>query len=244
MVKAFPRAPPANLVGPAGTLFHFGRLPLGLSSHSLTRYPKLGAAQLEDIAEDNAVEFYSRRHSQMEQSMRTTTALLCMSLVISLVISSARAQQPQDSQTVDVGPWNIATTYKADKFDNCIMTRSVAGLGISFVRTQDGLVLLLDSPQWRLERGKAYSVRLTAGSQSVDASALAETKGVTIALADHPFNAKLRTASALEVRGEGATLRVPLDKSTAALDRLELCFEKNGRESPETNPFVAPSRRP
>jgi hypothetical protein len=160
------------------------------------------------------------------------------------LISSALAQQAQDRQIVAVGPWHITTTYKADKFDNCTMTRSAAGLGISFVRTPDGLLLLLNSAQWKLERGKVYSVRLAAGSQSVEAKALAESKGVTIALADRPFNEKLRTASVLEVQGEGATLRVPLDKSTAALERLELCFEKNGREGPETNPFVAPNRRP
>jgi hypothetical protein len=81
-------------------------------------------------------------------------------------------------------------------------------------------LLVLESPKWKLERGKAYSVQLVAGSRSVEAKALAELKGVTIALL------------------------VPLDKSTAALDRLELCFEKNGRESPETNPFVAPTRKP
>ena len=46
------------------------------------------------------------------------------------------------------------------------------------------------------------------------------------------------------MRGEGATLRVPLDKSAIAFDRLELCFERNSRESPETNPFVAPTRKP
>jgi hypothetical protein len=95
-------------------------------------------------------------------------------------------------------------------------------------------MVLLDSAKWKLERGKVYSVRLAAGSQSVEAKALAESKAVTIALADHPFNEKLRTASVLEVRGEGATLRVPLDKSTAALERLELCFEK----------MVAKARKP
>jgi hypothetical protein len=172
--------------------------------------------------------------------MRTCVALACMIPLI----SSALAQQPQDRQIVPVGPWHIATTYRADKFDNCIMTRSAAGLGISFVRTPDGLLLLPDSAKWKLERGKVYSVRLAAGSQSVEAKALAESKSVTIALADRPFNEKLRTASVLEVRGEGATLHVPLDKSTAALERLELCFEKNGREGPETNPFVAPNRTP
>jgi len=154
------------------------------------------------------------------------------------------AQPSQDNQTVTVGPWTISTTYKAEKFDNCTMTRAVAGLGINFVRTQDGLLLLLDSSKWKLDRGKAYSVRLAAGSQVVESKALAESKGVTIALADLPFNAKLRTANVLEVRAEGATLRVPLDRSAAALERLDLCFDKNSREGPDTNPFVAPSKKP
>ena len=100
------------------------------------------------------------------------------------------------------------------------------------------------SQKWSLERGKVYSVRLSAGSQSVEAKALAETKGVTITLADPPFNEKLRVANLLEVRGEGATIRVPLDTSAAALARLDLCFEKNGLAGPETNPFVAPIRKP
>ena len=65
----------------------------------------------------------------------------------------------------------------------------------------------------------------------IEATALAETKGVTIALADGPFNGKLRSANALEVRGEGASLHVPLDRSAAALERLDACFERNSRES-------------
>jgi hypothetical protein len=172
--------------------------------------------------------------------MQTPAALVCLTLLT----SSALAQQAQQSQKVTVGPWEITTTYKADKFDNCTMSRTIADLGISFVRTKDGLSLLLDSPKWKLERGKIYSVRLAGGSQTVEAKALAETKGVIITLADHLFNEKLRTAGVLEVRGEGATVRVPLDKSATALERLELCFEQNGLEGPETNPFVAPIRRP
>jgi hypothetical protein len=124
------------------------------------------------------------------------------------------------------------------------MNRSAGGLGISFVRAPDGLLLFLDSPKWKLDRGKAYPVRLVAGSQSVEAKALAETKGVTVALADRPFNGRLKSASVLEVRGEGATLRVPLDGSSAAFERLEACFDKNSREGAETNPFVAPDRKP
>ena len=161
-----------------------------------------------------------------------------------LTTSVLAQTQPHDNQTVNVGPWSIATSYKAEKFDNCSMSRSVDGLGISFVRTPDGLLLLLDSPKWKLERGKAYSVRLIAGSQSVEAQALAETKGVTVALADRQFNGKLRSLSVLEVRGKGATLQVPLDGSTLALERLEVCFEKNKREGSDVNPFVAPKRKP
>lgn len=154
------------------------------------------------------------------------------------------AQQPSDSPTVTVGPWSIATTYKADMFENCIMTRSTPDLGVAFIRNKDGLILGLDSSDWKLERGKAYSVRLSAGAQSIDTMALAETKSVTIALADKPFNKKLRTANALAVHGEGAVLHVPLDGSAAALDRLDQCFEKNMREGAAVNPFVAPARRP
>jgi hypothetical protein len=176
----------------------------------------------------------------MEYKMRTIVSFACLVLLM----SPALGQQSQERQTVVVGPWNIATTYKAEKFESCTMSRSASGLGISFIRNRDGLLLNLDSTNWKLERGNAYTVRLAAGSQSVDAKALAETKGVTIAFADRSFNDNLRKANFLEVRGEGSTIRVPLDGSTLALDRLEACFEKNGREGRETNPFVAPSRRP
>jgi hypothetical protein len=161
-----------------------------------------------------------------------------------LLTTSVAYPQPPDNQTVVVGPWTIATTYRADKFDNCTMSRSAAELGISFVWTKDGQLLLLNSPKWNLDRGKAYTVRLVAGSRSVEAKALAESKGVTIPLADRSLNEKIRTANVLEIMGEGATLRVPLDRSAAAFGRLEVCFDKNSREGVEANPFVAPNRKP
>ncbi len=173
-----------------------------------------------------------------EETMRTPLALS----VVATVAASAMAYA--EEQTVTVGPWTIATSYKGDKFDSCSMNRSASELDITFVRSQDGLLLLLDSQKWKLERGKAYTVRLVAGSRSVEAKALAESKAVTIALADRTLNERLRTADVLEVRGEGSTLQVPLDGSTGALGRLEACFDKNSRVGLETNPFVAPSRKP
>ena len=172
-----------------------------------------------------------------EQTMRTSFALLFV-----FFLATSAAAEPRDNQTITVGPWAIATNYKTDKFESCIMSRAAGELGISFVRSQDGLLVLLDSQKWKLNRGKAYPVRLVAGSRTVDAQALAETKSVTIALEDPRLVSKLRMASVLEVRGDGATLRVPLDGSAAAFDRLETCFGK--RETAETNPFVAPSRKP
>jgi hypothetical protein len=170
--------------------------------------------------------------------MRTMIAssLLC----VFATLAPARAQD----QAVALGPWTIAVASKADHFDNCSMTRSTTDLNASFVRANDGLLLFLDSPKWHLERGKAYGVTLAAGARSVNAQALAETRGVTIALADRTLNEKLRSANVLEVIGEGATLKVPLDGSTAAFSRLESCFEKNSRQDTDTNPFVAPNRKP
>jgi hypothetical protein len=166
-------------------------------------------------------------------------------IALSVALSSGTsAMAYADEQTVTIGPWAISTSYKGDNFDGCSMSRSTAELGITFFRAQDGLLLLLESQKWKLERGKAYTIRLLAGARSVEAKALAESKAVTIALADRAFNERLRTADVLEIRGEGATLRVPLDGSTAALGRLETCFDKNGPSSVDTNPFVSPSRKP
>ena len=170
--------------------------------------------------------------------MRTSTAL---SFIIFLA-TSAVAQA--EDEVITVGLWTIAASSKADKFDSCTMSRSTDDLNASFVRTDDGMALLLNSSKWRLERGKAYEVTLVAGQRSVDARALAETREVTIPLADRPLNEAMRTANVLEVRGEGTTLRVPLDGSIAALARLEACFANNSRESSDTNPFVAPNHKP
>ena len=66
-------------------------------------------------------------------------------------------------------------------------------------------------------------------SRSIQAQALAEFESVTVALADRSLSEKLRTANVLEVRGEGATLRLPLDGSTAALERLERALIRTAR---------------
>jgi hypothetical protein len=171
--------------------------------------------------------------------MRTSFAV-----ALAVALTTSPLAHAQNDPTVKVGPWTIATVYKADKFDSCTMGRNADGLEIGFARSRDGLALMLDSPKWKLERGKTYPVRLVAGGQSIDAKALADAKSVTIPLEDGTLGGRLRVSSLLQIQGEGTTLRVPLDGSTAALNRLDACFQKNSREGAETNPFVAPSRRP
>ena len=152
--------------------------------------------------------------------------------------ATAVLAQPRsaDNKAVTAGPWAIAPTYKANKLENCTMSRADGELGITFVRTQDGMSVILESQKWKLDRGKAYPVRLTAGARSVDAKALAEPKSVTIPLADDRLNSRLRSVNNFQVRAEGATLSVPLDGSSTAFERLEECFGRP--EASETNPFV------
>jgi hypothetical protein len=181
---------------------------------------------------------HALRFSLVEEAMRAAIVLS-----FGFFLATPMAAWAED-QAVAVGPWTIATSSRGDKFDSCTMSRSTSDLDVSFIRDQDGLILLLESSKWRLERGKVYPVTLAAGSWSVEAKASAETKGVTVALNDRSLNERIRTANILEVMGEGATLRVPLDGTTAALSRLESCFAKNSRQSTDTNPFVAPNRKP
>lgn len=161
---------------------------------------------------------------------------------LTVFIPSAMAQSADEK--VMVGPWEIATSFRGSTFVHCEMRRGVDGLGVTFLRAEDGLVLLLDSSKWKLDRGKTYNVKLASGGGSIDGKAQAESKGVAISLPDRAFNLRLRSADNLEVRGEGATLVVPLDGSMVALERLDVCFAKNAKTSVEANPFVAPSRKP
>jgi hypothetical protein len=163
---------------------------------------------------------------------------------VRLAARSALPQpRPPEIQTRTAGPWAIQATYKANKLQSCTMSRSDGELGITFVRAQDGLLLILESKKWQLDRGKSYPVRLTVGSRTVDAKAMAETKSVSITLADTKLNSRLRSANNLQLHAAGATLRVPLDSSSTAFERLEECF--NTREGPERNALMKrkPSER-
>jgi hypothetical protein len=156
----------------------------------------------------------------------------------------AVALAAEDSKSETIGPWEIEATYKGDKFDRCSINRKLDDdIVATFVRTNDGLSLALESPNWKLERGRDYPVKMTLGPLSFDAELAAEPNSVSMDVKDKKFEAALRGANALNVVGAGATIRVPLDQSRVAFDRLLECVAKNDR-GVESNPFVAPARRP
>jgi hypothetical protein len=184
-------------------------------------------------------------HSPLhDRACRTVFVRVVLLIAVTLFPSAALGQKAEESKSENIGPWEIEATYKADKFDRCSISRTLKDdIVVMFVRTSDALTLMLESPNWRLDRGKQYPVRMSLGPQSWDMDVAAESNSVSIDVTDKRFASGLRAASALNVVAAGATIRVPLDKSTVALGRLEKCVEKNSRAI-ETNPFVAPPRQP
>lgn len=149
-----------------------------------------------------------------------------------------------NGQAVAIGPWLIEATYRNGKFERCGMSRTTEeGIEARLTRAGGGLTLAMTSPRWRLEQRKSYPIELAAGTVTWETKVTATINTVQVALTEPRFNEGLRLADILEIRGAGSVIRVPLDKSAAAMERLERCYENNSR-SIETNPFVAPSRRP
>lgn len=165
-------------------------------------------------------------------------------VLIACISMPAVALGAEDSRSETIGPWEIEAVFKGDAFDRCSINRKLDDdIVATFVRTGDGLSLELESPNWQLERGQDYPVKVKLGPLSFDAEFAAESDSVSMDVKDNRFEAGLRSANMLNVVAAGATINVPLDKSTAAFDRLAECVEKNDK-SVRTNPFVAPARRP
>ena len=161
--------------------------------------------------------------------------------VLLLLSTPAHAQEAAQEKSVLIGSWKIESGFtKEQKFDGCTMSRTVDnGLEASFARDDSGTSLTLTAPRWKLDNGKTYPVEFAAGAVVWKADVAATANTVRVVLGDKRFNKALRNANRLEIRGAGSTLGVPLDKSAAALVRLERCYENN-RNASETNPFVAP----
>jgi hypothetical protein len=158
---------------------------------------------------------------------------------VTLAIATGHAADERRSQ--DLGPWQIETIYKGDRLDHCSINRSLQDdIVARFVRTTDDMTLELESPKWKLERGKNYPVKISVGSLSLDAEVKAEPQSVSLDFDNKKLESAVRNASTLNIIAAGATIRVPLDKSAVAFDELAKCVEEKA-ETVAANIFCAPA---
>ena len=106
-------------------------------------------------------------------------------LLIAFALTSAWATESSKKDVI--GPWEIEATFKNDKFDHCAITRNVDEIAVTFIRTDDGLSLVLQSPNWKLDRGKQYPVKMSLGPQSWDTEVAAEANSVSIGVDQKNF---------------------------------------------------------
>jgi hypothetical protein len=169
---------------------------------------------------------------------KITTPLRCGFFFAGLLIGEPALAQ---AKAVAIGPWQIEASFTEEKkFDRCVMSRTTEeGVETRFTRDEGGLSLSMSSPRWQLDKGDKYAVELAADAAIWSTMVSATSDAIRISLTDRSFNDALKSADMLEVRGAGSTIKVSLDKSAAALTRLESCYETNSKAQ-ETNPFVAP----
>ena len=74
--------------------------------------------------------------------------------VLLLLIGCTDALAVEETKKDTIGPWEIEATFKDNKFHHCAISRKVDEVVASFLRTSDGLSLTLESPNWKLDRGK------------------------------------------------------------------------------------------
>jgi hypothetical protein len=155
--------------------------------------------------------------------LKSSTAVI----VASVTFAIAPGHAAEDGRSKTLGPWQIETIHKVEKIDRCTINRPLQdGIVARFVRTRDDLTLELSSPNWRLERGKKYPVKLSVGALNLNVEVAAQPDSVSMRIDDNKLKNALRNASVLNIVAAGATIRVPLDKSELAFDALAQCVEE------------------
>lgn len=138
-----------------------------------------------------------------------------------------------------VGPWNVGAFTEKGQFQHCIMARPEKGgvPGFGLARGRSYLTLAMFSDKWKLDPGSTYPVTLVAGGVSEEFQAKVEsatTVGVAIG-GREAFVSALFSATVLEVRTPASTLRLPMDRSAAALRTLNECYQVEAQVA--SNPF-------
>jgi len=162
-------------------------------------------------------------------------------IAASVTLAIATGHAAEDGRSTNLAPWEIEAIHKIEKIDRCTINRPLQdGIVARFVRTHDDLSLELESPNWKLERGKNYPVKLSVGTLNLDVEVAAEPDSVSMNIDDKKLENALRNASVLNIVAAGATIRVPLDKSELAFDALAQCVEEKS-DAVAANIFCSPA---
>ena len=122
---------------------------------------------------------------------------LAASAFATFVLFPAFTVAAEESKSDTIGPWKIEAVFKGDMFDRCSINRTLKDdIVATFVRTGEALSLELQSPNWKLEDGKHYPVKMTLGSLTIDTEVAARPNSVSTEIKDEKFAAELRSASA------------------------------------------------
>jgi hypothetical protein len=125
---------------------------------------------------------------------------LLRATVLFLLLSVAQALAVEEIKRDNIGPWEIEASFKNVKFDRCSIRRTVEDVVASFVRTDDDLIFTRQSPNWTLDSGKSYPVRMKAGAAAWKTEFAAEAHSVSVTI-DKRFVGNLRAANVLYRRG-------------------------------------------
>ena len=127
-----------------------------------------------------------------------------------------------------IGPWETEATFKGDKIDRCTINRTLDDdIVASFVRTERAISALEpEPPNWKLDRGATYPVKMGLGPLSFDTEVAAEPNSVSVDVKDKKFVDSLRSADALNVVAAGATIGAARQEHRR-LRAAGKCVEKN-----------------
>ncbi len=133
--------------------------------------------------------------------------LAIAALALSAVSIAARAEAPADA--VAIGPWKVDAVSKGQKFDRCTMTRTTDdGVEVRFTRDAAGLDLTMSSAKWKLGRGKSYPSSWWPDPPRCRRTSLPPATRCRCRARDERFLKSLKLADGLDVKGEGATIKV------------------------------------
>src|SRR5262249_23487692 len=146
--------------------------------------------------------------SRLLEPLAIKRLLFCMLRLVAGTLSLflmglGEALAAEETKKDNIGPWEIEATFKDNKFNHCAISRKVDEVVASFLRTSDGLSLTLESPNWKLERGKNYPVRMKVGAASWNTDVAAESNSVSVSISDNKSKDGLRAANVFLVEGAG-----------------------------------------